>query len=196
MAHSTALLRFIQVLPNVPISGEFSFKDLPGSGNRIDVLCRVLSSCFDWAPNVWSKDQIEVKAILSDTITLTFHNPSNIPIGETEWAQVIKDSLHGNSPAFVQSEYRCLDDVVEELSRVDSSRVWVLDEQGRKLDDENEFHRFAQNSFMLGDHRGFDSNSLQVIAKHKVGSLSLGITSYLGSHCVAAIISRLERMAQ
>jgi tRNA pseudouridine-54 N-methylase len=73
------------MLPQAPPEGDFLLKDLPGSGKRIDILCRDLAACFDWAPVSWSKSQLEIIAVIGNKKTLTFREPKEqIPRGEVE----------------------------------------------------------------------------------------------------------------
>ncbi|TFG32634.1 hypothetical protein EU528_02805 [Candidatus Thorarchaeota archaeon] len=193
MPHSTKL-RFIQILPNASTAGDFILKDLPGSGKRIDVLCRVLSSCFEWATNTWKKDEIEVIAVIGDAVILRFQLPEEaVPSGEKAWAQVIKDSLKGNPPDYVHVFEGNLEKVIIEFDNSASSNLWLLHEGGEKLNLQIAVNSGGDNSFMLGDHRGFNSQTEELISKYAIQKVSLGDTSYLSSHCVAYIISEFER---
>ena len=193
MPHSTTL-RFIQILPDVSPSGDFILKDLPGSGKRIDVLCRVLSSCFEWAPNTWQKEALEVIAVIGDSVILRFRFPKeNLPSGERSWAQVLKDSLKGNSPDYIQVSEGNLERVIREFDSSDSSNLWLLHEEGDELNLQEIAISGSDNSFMLGNHRGFNSQTEELISKFALRKVSLGNISYLSSHCVARIISEFER---
>jgi tRNA (pseudouridine54-N1)-methyltransferase len=187
------LLRFIQLLPNVPSNGDFLLQDLPGSGKRIDVLCRDLSACFDWAPIFWNRDMLEVVAVLQDNMMITFRGLPAKKRGEVEWAVMIRDTLRGEEVDGLQLEKRPLDNLIQDLQETDSSEVYVLDETGNPLDKALNAKSSAQNSFMLGDHRGFDSRTEELIVEHKLTRVSLGERSYLSSHCIAAIIAYFER---
>jgi tRNA (pseudouridine54-N1)-methyltransferase len=188
------MLRFIQLLPNVSTTGDFILKDLPGSGKRIDVLCRVLSAAFEWAPDSWDKGNIEVIAVIGDSVILRFRSPSEeLPSGEKAWAQVLKNSLKENPPDFVQISEGNLVDVINELNDSTSSKLWVLHEEGENLNLREIRISGSDNSFMLGDHKGFDSHTEELISKFALRKVSLGNISYLSSHCVAHIISEFER---
>lgn len=188
------MLRFVQILPNASPKGDFILKDLPGSGNRIDVLCRVLAACFDWGPKFWSKSNLEVIAVISNSVILKFHNPGDqIPQGEIGWASVIRDVLQGRPHSFIDVVEGTVEDVLKQLH---DSAVWVLDEEGDDLSNFDIIHSTTQNSFMLGDHRGFDSQTVSLVSKYNLPRISLGKKSYLSSHCLAAIISEFERMVR
>lgn len=194
MPNST-LIRFVQVLPEVSEKADFLLKDLPSSGKRIDILCRDLAACFDWGPAHWQKSNLEFVAIIGNSKVLEFHNPGeSIPKGEREWAQVIQDSLKNNPPGFVKIFNNNLESLIKKYERPSESRLWVLHEDGDPIEKCKFNITGIQNSFMLGDHRGFDSSIENLMSKYNLWKVSLGKTSYLSSHCVASIISEFERM--
>jgi len=193
MPNSTKL-RFIQVLPDASATGDFILKDLPGSGKRIDLLCRVLSAGFDWAPNTFDKSNIEIIAIIDDCITLQVQHPDqHLPRGEKAWAKIIKDSLQGNPPDYIQVTDDNIESVIMEFNNPPTENLRVLHEEGEELDFQDIANYSTDNSFMLGDHRGFDSHTEELVSKYALQKISLGKTSYLSSHCVALIISMFER---
>ncbi len=189
----TRILRFIIVLPRVPADGSFLLKDLPGSGGRVDILCRCLAACFDWAPEKWPAEELELVAILSHTVRLVFKNPGlPRPVGERAWAQIIKDSLEGHPPKYVTVDHATVEDTLEELTDQPESRVWVLDEDGIPITSVNVWECATQNSFMLGDHKGFDSRVQKAIGEFDLKHISLGAVTYLSSHCIATVIAESE----
>lgn len=191
------VLRFVQLLTNIPPTGDFLLKDLPGTGNRIDVLCRDLAACFDWGPTHWLPSQLELLAVFGADVILRFTMPSEkIPLGETGWAQEIKKALQGDPPDYITCRQETLESIIRTFNQPPDSQLWLLHEEGKPFD-EYEIHvRGTQNSFMLGDYRGFDSQTEELISKYGVRRMSLGKTSYLSSHCVVSIISKLERMVK
>ena len=193
MPHSTKL-RFIQLLPNASATGDFILKDLPGSGKRIDVLCRVLAACFDWGPISQDTPRIEVIAVIADMKILQVQHPGdNLPSGEKAWGQVIKDSLKGNPPEFISVKEGDLESVIRDTTSSPSGNLLVLHEEGEEGKLQEIVNFTTDNSFMLGDHRGFDSQTEELVSKYTLRKISLGQTSYLSSHCVALIISEFER---
>ncbi len=161
------------------------------------MLCRDLAACFDWGPVSWSKSSLEIIAVIANTKILTFSDPKNqLPHGEVGWASVLKDSLRKNPPTYVDVSDGTLEDLVNRLLQIEGSNLWVLDEQGISLSDYQKILPYAQNSFILGDHRGFDSEAEGIISRFNIQRISLGGKSYLSSHCLAAIISEFERMVK
>jgi tRNA (pseudouridine54-N1)-methyltransferase len=173
---------------------DFILQDLPGSGKRIDILCRVLSACFDWGPSTWKKNKIEVIAVIGNSIILRFQNPGeSLPSGERAWAEIIKESLKGSPSDFVHAYEGDLESIIIEVNSVPNSTLWVLHEEGESMNLQEIQISGTDNSFMLGDHRGFNSQIEELISKHTLRKISLGKTSYLSSHCAAHIISEIER---
>jgi len=194
MQQDSAMLQFIQLLPQVSPKGDFILRDLPGSGKRVDVLCRDLAACFSWGPTTWPKASLELIAIIADTTILTFRHPGDeIPQNEVEWASVIKDSLREQPPEWVGVSNGSVEEIIKMYCNPPESTLWVLDENGLHISEiETKLHR-TQNSFMLGDHRGFNSQTEMLLAKYSLPRVSLGKKSYLSSHCLASIISEFER---
>ncbi|MHA2024413.1 MAG: hypothetical protein ACW98U_00825 [Candidatus Thorarchaeota archaeon] len=193
MQPESTMLRFIQLLPNVSPLGDFLLKDLSGSGKRIDVLCRDLAACFSWGSITWPKTNLEVVAVIADSHILLFSNPEeNAPQSELVWASTIRNSLKGNPPEYVSVSEGSLEDIIERYSKPTGSVLWVLEETGSHISTLFPLVN-TQNSFMLGDHRGFDSQTESLLSKYSLSRVSLGKKSYLSSHCVAAIISEFER---
>lgn len=197
MTKPLRMLRFIQVMPIAPTNGDFLLKDLPGSGRRIDILCRDLGACFDWGPNLWPRSGLEFTAVLGDSAMLVFRDPGSLlPVGEVAWAHVIRDSLRGRPPAFVELKHSGIEQAIKESTSIADSAVWLLDPDGKSFSEVSDLKRRAENSFMLGDHHGFDPNALRLADEYGIRRVSFGKTSYLSSHCVAAVISEFERMDQ
>jgi tRNA (pseudouridine54-N1)-methyltransferase len=193
----STLLRFVQVLPNVSPAGRFLLRDLPGSGKRIDVLCRDLAACFEWGPTWWERKHLELVAVLGGDITLRFRSvPGRESLGEVGWAKLIKQVLEGVPAEGIELKRQTLANLIEDMLAEEGSRVLVLIEKGERLLSEVETGEFTKNSFMLGDHRGFDSQTEELFASYGLERVSLGETSYLSSHCVAAIISHFERLSR
>ena len=191
------MLRFIQLLPNIPPRGDFLLKDLPGSGKRIDVLCRDLAACFEWGPKNWPSSQLELIALFSDEVILAFRRPTeDMPTGEAEWAMAIKRALEGDPPNYIATAECNLESLVKDLNKPPDKLLWVLHEEGKHLNEWKIEVFGTQNSFMLGDYRGFDAQTDELISKYNLNRVSLGKTSYLSSHCLAVVISKFERMVK
>ncbi len=186
-------LTFILVMPGMSVRGDFSYKDLPGTGRRVDIVCRCLAACFGWGPSCWPRSQLRLVVSVAHQKTLTFRGPDIVPECEVEWAELIRDALRGESVGYVSVRDESVAGLVSRLQQR-GDHVWVLDESGTPIDRVGALRTSAQNSFMLGDHRGFDSQTEEVIVEYDLPRVRLGPVSYLSSHCIAAVISYFERM--
>ncbi len=189
--HTFMTIQFLMSYPDIPTDGKLILKDLPGSGKRIDVLCRCLASGFDWGIADLERIRIEFAVFLKDDITLFFSKPKEEGTrGEVWWARQIQNALQGNPPNFIRVTDKNLREHITDLLQR-NYKIFALDEDGEELDEAVDVGS-AQYSFMLGNHRGFDKIAQKVIREHQLPSVSLGTRSYLGSHCVATIISKFE----
>lgn len=188
-------IRFIGIFTGIPLDGKFILRDLPGTGKRVDVLCRSLAACFDWAPQCIPLKDLEFVSVLSQEKMLIFRNP---PIatskGETWWGEVVRSALRGNPPDFVEERTSSLEQFVNEMLIEEKSYLYVLEEKGIPLSSISTITKDSQYSFMLGNHLGFDGPTQELIQNLEIPQVSLGHLSYLGSHCVATVISHFERM--
>ena len=197
MTQPTGLLRFILVLPQSSTDGKFLLRDLPGSGKRIDILCRGLAACFEWGPSTWPKFQLELTAVIGNEITLTFrHSGEDRVKGEPQWGSIIRDAMKSHLSENVIIKHSSLHDFIAELLESSGSRLWVLEEDGMPISSCIDNGQATQSSFIVGDHKGFDSGTQRVIHNYNIPSVSLGADSYLSSHCIAAVISEFERMIE
>jgi tRNA pseudouridine-54 N-methylase len=136
-------------------------------------------------------------SVIGNSKILTFTDPQEqLPKGEVEWASVIRDALRGEPLTFVETSEGTLGGLVKRIVNSEESNLWVLDEEGTPLIDNRKINPAIKNSFMLGDHRGFDSEAESIISQYNIQKISLGGKSYLSSHCLAAIISEFERMVR
>ena len=182
-------------MPELSEANDFHLKDLPGSGKRIDVLCRSLAACFDWGPSTLDKSSLEITALDGEASCLRIRDPgTDMPRGEVWWARAVKDALNGEPPQFIDVENQTLENLFKEILANGGERLWVLDEAGTSILEKKDSISNAQNSFIIGGYRGFDSEALKAFNDHSIYRLSLGTTSYLTSHCIAAIISMYEEM--
>jgi tRNA pseudouridine-54 N-methylase len=196
MMEQVTHLRFILYIPELHEAGSFHPKDLPGSGKRIDVLCRSLAACFDWGPSTLDKSSLEIIALDGKASCLRIRCPDiDMPRGEVWWASAVKDALNGDPPPFIDFENQTLESLFKEILANGGARLWVLDEAVTSILERKDSIANAQNSFIIGGYRGFDSQALKAFNDHSIYRLSLGTTSYLTSHCIAAIISVYEEMS-
>ena len=186
------ILRFILILPSVSEKGQFKLRDLPGSGGRVDILCRSLAACFDWGPATWPKSMLELVAVIANKVTIRVQDPGKLlPRGEAQWAETIRRVLNDSSTDFATGQKAALPELMAGLHQ---GHVWVLEETGKPFGEIKTMNPDGENTFIVGDHRGFDSQTQLTLDDHSIYRISIGKRSYLSSHCIAAIISKFERM--
>jgi tRNA pseudouridine-54 N-methylase len=93
-------------------------------------------------------------------------------------------------------KHTSLQEFIADLLASAGSQLWVLEEDGKSISSGIGNDLASQNSFIVGDHKGFDSWTQRVIDNCNIPSVSLGAASYLSSHCIAAVISEFERMIE
>jgi tRNA pseudouridine-54 N-methylase len=136
-------------------------------------------------------------AVIGNEIILTFrHLGKDQAKGEPQWGSIIRDALKGHLSDNVIVKHSSLHDFITELLASAGSQLWVLEEGGMSISRGIGNDGASQSSFIVGDHRGFDSGTQRVIDNCNIPSVSLGAASYLSSHCIAAVISEFERMTE
>jgi len=140
---------------------------------------------------------LELVAVIADNIALRVRNPEEpLPRGEVQWAKAIQRVLEGKSTDLIDIERTGLHELLEDLLSEQEEHVWALEETGEPLITHENIDPRGNNSFILGDHQGIDSQTSHMLDDHSIYRLSIGNTSYLSSHCVAAVISKFERMVE
>jgi tRNA pseudouridine-54 N-methylase len=136
---------------------------------------------------------LEVIALLADDTCLTFNNVgAGQNTGEKQWATLIQKALRGEDVEGISFSETTLESLIVQYKDQPDSEVIVLEEDGSRFDSVIERPMASQYSFMLGNHQGFDSKDKELFEKHNLSVTSLGYRSYLGSHCIAAMISHFE----
>ena len=181
------------MLQQIPNDGTFLLQDLPGSGKRIDILCRSLSAGFQWGRNSWPLSNVELIALLSDNTCLHFKGTEGtMTFGEKQWAELIQRALQEEVVYGITVSNTTLNELIHSFNKQPESCVIVLEESGVPLSTLVGDTTVSQYSFMLGKHVGFDSKERQLFEDHNLPVASLGDIDYLGSHCIAAVISHFE----
>lgn len=186
-------------------SPDFSLKDLPGTGGRIDLLCRFLNSAFLLSHGI--RKDVRVFMTLygkpNPPKTIHFEGPKlkvRLNPDERSTALILKKALEvGKDLREPTKEVEVLpglyvskmtfEDVVRRVMK-DSKLYYHLVEDGRPITE----IEFPQNpAFVLGDHLGLgkeDERFLEGIAE----KVRVGRKSYLASHVVAFVNIWLDGM--
>lgn len=189
---------FIVLGHRAAITPNFSLDDLPGSGGRLDILCRCVTSAFCLSHDL--RRDTELYLVLQDKVTLRFvgsrlrHlNPDerstaalirralqlrDLPVGEEE-----RESTPG---IFISC--RGLRRVLEEVE-TKVGQLILLHEEGTPLR-EAELGRDLDLGFILSDHLEFRSEELQIMAD--LPRISLGPLSLHADHCIVIVHNELD----
>lgn len=185
-------------------SPDFSLKDLPGTGGRIDLLCRFLNSAFLLSHGI--RKDVRVFMTLygkpNPPKTIHFEGPKlkvRLNPDERSTALILKKALEVGKdlreptkevevfPGVYVSNMT-FEDVVRRVMK--DSTLYYLVEDGRPITEVE----FPQNpAFVLGDHIGLskeDERFLEGIAE----KVRVGRRSYLASHVVAFVNIWLDGM--
>ncbi|AMQ18017.1 tRNA (pseudouridine(54)-N(1))-methyltransferase TrmY [Thermococcus peptonophilus] len=185
-------------------SPDFSLKDLPGTGGRIDLLCRFLNSAFLLSHGI--RKDVRVFITLygkpNPPKTIHFEGPKlkvRLNPDERSTSLILKKALEVGKdlreptkevevfPGVYVSNMT-FEDVVRRSMK--DSTLYYLVEDGRPITE----IEFPQNpAFVLGDHLGLgkeDERFLEGIAE----KVRVGRRSYLASHVVAFVNIWLDGM--
>lgn len=192
--------RFIFVSHTAPPTGEWNPNDLPGSGGRIDVLCRNLQSVFFLshglredceATLVFAANPLKPRAVRVSGRDIQMFNPD-----ERSTAARIQQALNasGNAPIWKKVQ-RGLDVAAVDLATVvDEVRgqgtLLLLDPQG----EEAATVMWPKDPiFLLSDHTPFTKDEYAVLEKAGARRVSLGPHWYHGNHAVAVVQWLMDR---
>ncbi|MBP1910797.1 tRNA (pseudouridine(54)-N(1))-methyltransferase TrmY [Thermococcus stetteri] len=185
-------------------SPDFSLKDLPGTGGRIDLLCRFLNSAFLLSHGI--RKDVRVFMTLygkpNPPKTIHFEGPRlkvRLNPDERSTALILRKAFEvGKDLREPSKEVEVLpgiyvsnmtfEDVVRKVMK--DSKLYYLVEYGRPITEVE----FPQNpAFVLGDHLGLskeDERFLEDIAE----KVRVGRKSYLASHVVSFVNIWLDGM--
>ena len=183
-------------------SPEFNLNDLPGSGGRMDLVCRCISSAL-WVSNDLRRDT---------RIFITFEGPTNPPKtivfdgyslkgvnpDERNIASHIKKALRIGLNLQLNQEIevspgikiakRSFESIIKEKSK--KMQLLYLHPEGKDIKDIKIERDVA---FILGDHVGIPKKTERLIERVKAERVSLGKRVYLASHAIVIANYELDR---
>jgi len=174
------------------VDSSLSLKDTIGTGNRLDVICRLLVAAFWWGTHL----------LRGVTVFIAFrHHPSLlvqgtllqepiVPKTELGFARLLKDVYVNGAqvPGFTILD-QPIGDFIHGLQEK-GVRIWWLEEGGQSLQMTSPKPGIA-DAFILGDHRGVSDAFITQYA-NVIPRISLGLKSYLGSSCIQLILGHLN----
>lgn len=178
-------------------SPDFSLKDIPGSGGRMDIMCRCLTSsllvshgirknievflCFEGEPNPPRCVRVhgdQVRHLSPD------ERSTAIIIQKALRAYMPGKEIESTPGVFIS------DTTFSELVERFKERLIVLDENGEKL---TSSIPFDDPCFVLGDHMGFSKKEEELLAKAKL-KISVSPLTLHASHCIVLVLHALDEM--
>ncbi len=170
---------FIVVLQEAIPSRNIKLDDLPGQG-RLDVLCRVITSCL-FLSNGFRRDT-QLVAVFEKTHTFLViqgNKVRGLNPDERSLGGILRDVFSGEKIPGMWYGPGTLEMVLKELH---NWKVMVLDPRGKPFQEPIE----ERVAFVLGDHLGFSSHSRDLLSSYPFLSLSVNV-DYLTSQTVAIL---------
>lgn len=185
--------RFVFLAHRVPVNGDFTLNDLPGSGGRIDVICRAVGAALfvshgirhDVEATVLVHNEVQIRILGSRVKRL---NPD-----ERSTASLLKRALEAANEEETEStpgifvSRRALSDVLNRLYQHEANPV-LLHERGTDVDS---FTFPPDPAFILSDHVELAEDEERTLAD--VPRVSLGDAPLHTSQCVSIVHYLLDR---
>jgi tRNA (pseudouridine54-N1)-methyltransferase len=187
--------QFVVCGHEVPTSPDFSLDDLPGTGGRLDLLCRCVNAGLFTSHGI--RETARVHLVHRDEVTVRFDGATarNLNPDERSTAARVRDALDskadaiGHQPADVSPGvelYRMgLDATLDSLD----GEIVHLHEDGQPATDveppENPI-------FVLSDHRDFTTDERDVLGERADYRLRLGPEAIHADHSVAVAHNWLD----
>jgi len=191
------MIKFIVKGNKARTAPDFLLKDLPGSGGRMDIMCRCLTSALLVSHGI--RRDVEVILCLSGPpspprcIRVVGDNVKYLSPDERSTSILIRKALAAykegeeveSTPGIFVSE-RSFRSILEE----NRENLVLLDEEG----DEYDIIPFENPCFVIGDHLGFDDGEKEMLKNAKI-KMKVSPTILHASHCIVILHSIMDRSA-
>lgn len=191
---------FILYSRNGVTSSGFSIEDLPGSGGRMDLVCRCIISALWISDTLRENTRIYVSLNGPPTppVSLLFdgYKLKKISPDERNVAIWIKKALeYSDIAADIWTEthdgiYISKLDFEALLDEVDGTNIYVLDERGENI---REVEFGMTPVFVLGDNMGLPKDIRDLLEDRFGKKISVGPKSYFSSQTVTLVHNELDR---
>ncbi len=188
--------RFVILGHKVPVSGEFTLNDLPGSGGRLDVLCRAVGASLFVSHGI--RRDVEAVLLIQDTVQIRIvgDRVRRLNPDERSTAALLQQALRqaGSeeveaSPGIFVSQ-RALSGALDRLDQVGAHPI-LLHEDGDPFDPAA---MPADPAFILSDHVDFTDDELKTM--DELPRASLGPKTLHTSQCITIVHYLLDRDAE
>jgi len=164
---------------------KFLLKDLPGSGRRIDVLCRCVNSAFCLSHDI-RRDVVLHLCFAGKTIKFVGKELKHLTPDERGIAILIRKALEGNpTPGIYISEKSFRDTLLES-----GKEIIYLDEKGEDI---SHLKLKKDMCFVLAGHLGFNKEDQEIL--EKIGKkISISPKILHADHCIIIVHNFSDRM--
>lgn len=173
-------------------ASDFSLRSLSGFG-RMDLIARCILAalCDTGGPRRDTTLTIVLEGPPDPPVALTFKGGEmrGSPVGEVKAAEMVLDALSGRKAEGVRMERKGFGRVVSEYKDRGFS-LYYLHEGG---EDSRRIKFDSRAAFILGDQKGLDTSSEDLLDKIEARRVSLGPYSYLASHCIVIVNNELDK---
>ncbi|WEU40557.1 MAG: hypothetical protein OdinLCB4_001100 [Candidatus Odinarchaeum yellowstonii] len=170
---------------------DFNIKNIPGTGNRIDVILRSILAVLNSNYYAYLKPQIVIvfEKYFSRAKTLFITPSSNLNI-ENEFSaallfkKLLKTGFEPSGlPENIVVESLSFIEVIQSLKPI--KKLYYMHRAGQPLS--NNLLQNGNAGFILGDSEGLTENQEFFLETLGVGKLSLGPVEYLTSQCISLL---------
>ncbi len=183
--------------------GNFNLNDLPGSGGRMDILCRCVNSALFLSHDL-RRDVIIYLVLLGEPdapgiVKFEGENVKYLNPDERSSGSLIKKALEKNAiPRWREStpgvwiRQGGLADLLQEVL-TDEKRLFYLQEDGSDIRDEFKENKPKDAVFVLGDHTGMMAEEEIVIQDLNAKTINVGPISLHADHCIILVNNEIDR---
>lgn len=184
----------------------FSLNDLPGSGGRIDILCRCVNSALFLSHDL--RRDVDIYLILQGpprppvTVKFSGEKVRYLNPDERSSGSLIKKALEVNpgprwreSTPGVCARQGGLDELLQDLMSGENKSLFYLREDGTDIRDA--FVNTVPDNvvFLLGDHMGMTPEEEAILMNAGAGILHVGPLSLHADHCIILVNNEMDRAA-
>ncbi|MEW5825410.1 MAG: tRNA (pseudouridine(54)-N(1))-methyltransferase TrmY [Candidatus Bipolaricaulota bacterium] len=186
--------RFIVLGHKVPQDGQFSLNDLPGTGGRVDILCRATGAALFVSHGIRRDTEVVLLVQNAIQIRIVGDRVKRLNPDERSTAAILQAALAAAGPDEIQSSpgvFASREDLAQALDRLYQleAQPIVLDEGGTPVAD----FVFPPNpAFILSDHMDWAPEDLDALAD--LPRVSLGGQPLHTSQCITIVHYLLDQL--
>lgn len=196
---------FIVVGHKARTDSNFNLNDLPGTGGRMDILCRCVNSSLFLSHDL-RRDVVIYLVLLgepesSKIVKFEGENVRYLNPDERSSGSLIKKALDKSAGSYwkrstpgVWIKKGDLKDILHELmDEADKKRMFYLSEDGIDIRKIDEKPLLDDVIFVLGDHMGMTPEEESIIKDAGSKKINIGPVSLHADHCIVLVNNELDR---